>query len=147
MSWEEAVKAGEKETKLVFVDIYTSWCGWCKVMDNKTFSNNEIAKMLNESFYPVKLNAEMADTVQFNNYTFVNPNPQMRRSTHQLAASLLDNQLSYPSFVMLNEKFQRLHILKGFKDAKYMNEYLQFYIDGKHLLPPPDASGQSEKGG
>ena len=25
--------------KIAVIDCYTDWCGWCKVMDKKTFSN------------------------------------------------------------------------------------------------------------
>ena len=32
MSIEEAVEANKVEPKLIFVDVYTNWCGWCKKM-------------------------------------------------------------------------------------------------------------------
>jgi len=47
-TWEEAVKASEKEQRKIFVDVYTDWCGWCKEMDKTTFNASNIAKYLND---------------------------------------------------------------------------------------------------
>lgn len=30
MTFEEAIEAQKTEPRLVFVDVYTDWCGWCK---------------------------------------------------------------------------------------------------------------------
>ena len=31
----------QKEKRPVLIDLYTDWCGWCKVMDKKTYSNKK----------------------------------------------------------------------------------------------------------
>lgn len=130
MSWEEAVAANEKEPRMIVVDTYTDWCGWCKKMDASTFSNQIIADYMNEHYYAVKMDAEMNDTIVFNGYTFVNPRPNARRSTHQLAASLLDNKLSYPSFVFLSPEFQRIQILPGYKSPKQWEPVIRYFVEG-----------------
>jgi tetratricopeptide (TPR) repeat protein len=48
----------EKTDKLILIDVYTDWCGWCKVMDEKTFSDPYVAKFMTDNFICVKLNAE-----------------------------------------------------------------------------------------
>jgi thioredoxin-related protein len=130
MSWNEAVAANKEEPKLIFVDTYTDWCGWCKKMDATTFSHPVIADYMNEHYYAVKMDAEMKDTINFNGYTFVNPRPDARRSTHQLAASLLDNKLSYPSFIFLNQNFERMQILPGYKTAKQFEPIIRYFVEG-----------------
>ena len=56
---EQAAKTDSKSnTKLYFVDFYTSWCGWCKKMDRETFTNPIVAKILNTYYIPVKFDAE-----------------------------------------------------------------------------------------
>ena len=40
------------------MDIYTDWCGPCKLMDKNTFQNPDVAQYLNNNFYAVKFNAE-----------------------------------------------------------------------------------------
>ncbi len=47
-----------KEHKPVVIDFYTSWCKWCKVMDEKTFSKPDIARYLNDHFISIRINAE-----------------------------------------------------------------------------------------
>ncbi len=57
-TWEEAFAKAEQENKHVFVDSYTDWCYWCKVMDKETFTDPEIAAYLNAEFVPIKVNME-----------------------------------------------------------------------------------------
>ena len=127
MSWDEAVAANQKEPRLIFVDTYTDWCGWCKRMDQTTFKHPAIVKYMNEHYYAVKLDAEMKDTILFNGHMFVNQNPDAKRGTHTLAASLLDNKMSYPSFVFLNEQFQRLQIVPGYQQPKQFEIYMRYF--------------------
>jgi thioredoxin-related protein len=111
--FEEAVELCKKEPRKIFIDVYTDWCGWCKVYDRNTFSNPDIVEYMNKYYYPVKFNAEGHDTVRFQGHTFVNPSSG-RRSTHMLAASLLNGKMSYPTVVFMNEKFQLLHVQSGY---------------------------------
>src|SRR5690606_32916961 len=57
-SFEEAVSLTEKNPKMVIVDVYTDWCGWCKKMDKETFTDSRVISYINENFYAVKINAE-----------------------------------------------------------------------------------------
>ncbi|MEK6616855.1 MAG: DUF255 domain-containing protein [Bacteroidota bacterium] len=132
-SFQEAVELNKKEKKKIFIDVYTDWCGWCKVMDKNTFTNPVIAKYMNKHFYAVKLNAEMKDTVVFNGTTFVNPNPTTFRSTHQLAASLLNNKLSYPTTVYLDENFSLLTQVPGYLQPTQMEPILKYF--GNNAYP------------
>lgn len=132
MSWEEATEAMTKEKKKIFIDVYTDWCGWCKKMDASTFVDPAVVDYMNDKYYAVKLDAEMDDTIRFNNMDFVNPNPGARRSTHTFAASLLDNRLSYPSFVILDENYSRVHLLAGYKQAEALLGNLLFFGSNQH---------------
>src|SRR5579859_5804868 len=98
MSFEEAVEKAKTEKRKIFIDVYTDWCGWCKVMDKNTFTDAAVAKMLNEKFYAVKLDAEQTGDITFRGTTFKFV-PYGNKGVHQLAAALLNNQLSYPNFV------------------------------------------------
>ena len=125
MTFEEAVERSKTEKRKIFIDVYTDWCGWCKVMDKKTFSEPAVAKVLNEKYYPVKFNAEQREDVVYNGTTFKFIE-QGGRGTHQLAAALLNNQLSYPSVVFLNEDFAIIHILKGYRQAPEFHKLAEF---------------------
>ncbi|MFH1005648.1 MAG: DUF255 domain-containing protein [Bacteroidota bacterium] len=127
MTFQQAIEKSKKKKKKIFIDVYTNWCGWCKVMDKNTFTNPVIIKYMNEKYYAVKLNAEMNDTIFFNNYTFVNPTPKIPRSTHQLAASLLNNQLSYPTTVYLDKDFKMLSQVPGYQKPAQMEVVMKYF--------------------
>lgn len=57
-SWEDALKMAKDENKLIFIDAMASWCGPCKLMDSKTFSDPAVAKYFNENFVNVKMDME-----------------------------------------------------------------------------------------
>jgi thioredoxin-related protein len=125
MTFEEAVQKSKTEKRKIFIDVYTDWCGWCKVMDKKTFNDPAVAKILNEKFYPVKFNAEQKEDVVFNGNTFKFI-PSGASGVHQLAAALLNNQLSYPTVVFLDEGFNMIQPLPGYREAPEFHKIVQF---------------------
>ncbi len=129
MSFEEALKKSKAEKRPVFIDVYTDWCGWCKVMDKNTFSDPAVAKLLNEKFYAVKFNGEQKEDVIFdgNTFKFV---ASGRNGYHQLAAALLNNQLSYPTVVFLDEEFKMIQPLPGYRKAPEFHKIAQFIGEG-----------------
>lgn len=128
MTWEEAVEANEKDPKKIMVDLYTDWCGWCKVMDKKTFSDPAVIKMVNKDFYAVKFNAEQKESIMYNGteFNFVQTKGSKRGGVHMLAYSLTNGQLSYPTLVYLNEKMERISISPGYKEVDQMKNELEF---------------------
>jgi len=116
MSFEEAVEKSKIEKRKIFIDVFTDWCGWCKVMDKNTFPDPEIARILNENYYPVKFNAEQTGDVVFRGATFKFI-AQGNRGYHQLAAALLNNQMSYPNFVFLDEEFRIIPVYQGYSSV------------------------------
>ena len=58
LAFEEGMKKAVAEKKPVVIDFYTSWCRWCKVMDEKTFSDPEVARYLGDHFVAIRINAE-----------------------------------------------------------------------------------------
>jgi thioredoxin-related protein len=125
MTFEKAVAKSKVQKKKIFIDVFTDWCGWCKVMDKNTFSEAQVAKILNEDFYPVKFNAEQREDIQFNGTTFKFI-PNGNSGVHQLAASLLNNQLSYPTVVFLDEEFRIIQPLPGYQKAPEFHKIIQF---------------------
>src|SRR5689334_12571860 len=50
----EAFAKAKREKKLVFLSIGYSSCHWCHVMERESFSNDEVAKILNDEFVCIK---------------------------------------------------------------------------------------------
>ncbi len=63
-SWRDMLGKAAAEQKLVFVDIYTSWCGPCKVMATKVFTQEKVGQKFNADFVPFMIDAEKGEGVQ-----------------------------------------------------------------------------------
>jgi thiol:disulfide interchange protein len=57
-SYQAALVRAKAEKKLVMVDVYTDWCGWCKRLDRDVYANPSVAAKLASGFVVVKLNPE-----------------------------------------------------------------------------------------
>ncbi|WP_026235821.1 thioredoxin family protein [Echinicola pacifica] len=106
-SFEEAVALNEEEPKMVLVDVYTDWCGWCKKMDKETFTDAAVVEYLNENFYAVKLDAENTkETFEFKGEEY----------TQATMAQSMQVR-SYPNFVIINETMENITQLPGYRPA------------------------------
>lgn len=52
------LESAKKSSKLVMIDLYTDWCGWCKKLDRDTYTDPSVLELLNSQFVCVKLDAE-----------------------------------------------------------------------------------------
>jgi thioredoxin-related protein len=113
---KDANNEKNEEKKHYFVDVYTEWCGWCKVMDRETFSQKEVIDFMNKNFHNIKFDAEQRETVVFNNKTYMWVNSG-RNGINMLAMDLLNTELSYPSYVILDENKKPVEVLKGYMEV------------------------------
>ena len=60
-TWDEALQLAKKENKLIFLDIYATWCGPCKQLKKNTFSNAEVGTVYNQNFINVAFDGEQGD--------------------------------------------------------------------------------------
>lgn len=56
--WNNVVAKAKSNNLNIFVDVYTDWCGYCKMMDRDVFSDTEVGSYFNKNFINVKLDAE-----------------------------------------------------------------------------------------
>ena len=72
MTFNEALAAQKSNPKKIVIDVYTTWCGQCKLLDKNTFGNPEVSAFINANYYPVKFNAEGKELVSYNGNQFNN---------------------------------------------------------------------------
>ncbi|MCF0056582.1 DUF255 domain-containing protein [Dyadobacter sp. CY356] len=125
---EEAYVKIQKEPRKVLVDVYTDWCGWCKVMDRDTYKNAEVVDYINKKYYAVKLNAEQKESITLGSqkFEFI---AEGQKGIHQIALALTNNQPSFPTTVFLDDKFQMIQPLSGYMKAKEFHEVITFFGD------------------
>lgn len=120
---ENAISLSKKDNKKILIDVYTDWCKWCKVMDEKTFQDAGMKVHLEQNYHLVKFDAEHKGSIDFDGeeYKYFTNG---RRGTHMLASKLLDGKLSYPSLVVLDAKLNKLQIVRGYKSPEQLIEIL-----------------------
>ena len=57
MSMNDALSAQQKTPKKIFVDVYTTWCGPCRMLSERTFKNKDFVKYINDNFYALGVNS------------------------------------------------------------------------------------------
>lgn len=57
--WNTGYAKAVKQNKIILIDAYTEWCGWCKKMDRDTYTNADVIKKLNQHFVIIKFNPEI----------------------------------------------------------------------------------------
>src|SRR6056300_1975427 len=80
MTLADAVEAQKTTPKKIFMDVYTDWCGPCKLLDKNTFQNPDVSRYISEHYYAVKFNAEGTEEIKYYDQTFQNPNYDPNRS-------------------------------------------------------------------
>jgi len=103
---EEAKKLAKQENKLIFIDLYTTWCGPCKLMKKNTFPDAELGTLFNENFISLYIDAEKEGIELAKKFKIVN----------------------YPSFLFLDENGELVQYDYGYYNAK------QFLTVGKSVL-------------
>lgn len=126
ISLQEAYNRTQKEPRKTIVDVYTAWCGWCKVMDRETYTNPDVIEYLNKNFYMVKLDAETRQEIVVGGvkYKF-----DESSNTNQAAIALLQGKLSYPTTVFLDDQYNMIQPLPGYLDAKAFHQVITFFGD------------------
>src|ERR1700761_3304577 len=57
-AWKEALKQAATQNKYIFVDAYATWCGPCKMLKAKTFTDSQAAAFFNANFVNVSMDME-----------------------------------------------------------------------------------------
>lgn len=129
----ETAQAKMKESpKKLFVDLYTDWCGWCKVMDKKSFAHPVIIELMNKYFYAVKFNAEKGPEVSFNGdkYKLL---PRGGKPLHEWAQKFgsTPRGMSYPTTIYFDQHLNKIDVIPGYLEPHIMEKVLT-YIGEDH---------------
>lgn len=137
LSFDEGYKLSQKTGKVMLVDVYTDWCGWCKRMDKDTYSKSEIIEYINKNYIPVKFNPEI------NNVRYQYKN--MNLSGMELMGAIGNNEIrGYPATVFLNPSKEQYRVVSGYYDATRFQNVLTSIIT--EFAPVTDnTKGKSKK--
>ena len=132
---EEAIALQSITPKKIMMDVYTNWCGPCKMLDKNTFQNKEVAEYVNAHYYAVKLNGEGNDVIKYKNKSYSNPNydpakANRRNSAHELARYFQIN--AYPTVLFFDESGEVITPLRGYQTPTQLELYLKMFKNDDH---------------
>jgi thioredoxin-related protein len=96
-SYDSALEKAKKEKKIVMVDIFTDWCGWCKKLDKDVYMNKDVQDKLAKSFIALKMNPEK--------------NPKYAKLAQQYGTR------GFPHIVFLDVEGKKFHEIGGYMPA------------------------------
>ncbi|MDD5895098.1 MAG: thioredoxin domain-containing protein [Prevotellaceae bacterium] len=108
VSFDEAKAAAKAESKLLFIDFYTEWCGPCKRMANEIFPQKPVGDYLNPKFVCVKINAEKGEGVELAN-------------KYKITA--------YPTFIVADATGKEMGKFEGGRDIDGLRTEIERIID------------------
>lgn len=116
IEWNDAYKLAKKKDKILLVDAYTDWCGWCKKMDSDTYSKTEIIQLINKSFVPVKFNPELQRMYEVNGAEM--------SGTELLSLLSGGSRVGYPTTFFLDLEKNKVQMVSGYKDQDAFKQVL-----------------------
>jgi thioredoxin-related protein len=139
MSVDEVQAAMDNEPKKILMDVYTSWCGPCKMMMKNTFTDPNVIEYINKHYYAVKFNAEGEKEVTFKGNTYKNPNydpnkANTRNGTHEftMAVAPVNGRIAYPTIVYMDENYAILSPVQGYLKPDQIMPILSYFGDNSN---------------
>lgn len=111
-SFEDAQEAARQSDRLIVVDVWAPWCGWCHKMKQETYPN--LSRKLEQHFVFTRLNKDNRDT----KYSYKG----QKLNEMQLAKQL--NAQTIPAVVILSSDGDYLFHISGFLTAQKLEKIL-----------------------
>lgn len=127
LTLDEAEAEMALQKKDIIIDLYTDWCGWCKVMDKNTYTHKQVIDYVQHNFYPVKINAETRDMITWRGRQF-KYNDAYR--VNDFAILLTGGRLSYPSTVIIPADGSTPQAVPGYLKPADMELILKYFGEG-----------------
>ncbi len=112
--FEALVNEARESDKILMVDAYTDWCGWCKVMDRETFSDSLVGDYVNPRMVSTKVNMEEGFGIDL---------------------AMKYRVASYPQYLFFDGEGNLIGRLSGYMEPEPFMEKLEDVLNPEHFLP------------
>ena len=124
IEWQPVAQAlvdAPKGGKLIVLDVYTDWCGWCKRMDRDTYADSNVVSYIKAKYVASKMNPEKKGTLVYDGKEF---------SLGEFSAAL--GIRGYPATVFFNQKGEVLTMVAGYMKPDEFLKILRYFGEGAH---------------
>jgi thioredoxin-related protein len=114
VGFNEGYTLAKKKKKIMLIDMYTDWCGWCKRMDRDAYGKSEIIDLVTKDFIAIKFNPELKGEYTFEGKSY---------SGRELAGVISEYKLNgYPTTVFVHPKTSQKKIIVGYRNADLLHK-------------------------
>ena len=132
LTFEALEKQMKIQSKPVVVFFHTSWCGYCALMEEKTFQDKAVVQLMNEHFYFVSFNAETKEDQTFRGRVFSYKPTSLRTGTHEIVTAL-GKYNTYPAVIFLNKELEIVYQHFAYLRPKDMQKILKVVLDNNQV--------------
>lgn len=134
ISIEQAGKQFLEKQKPVLFYFYKENCDSCRIQEETTFLNPEVANYINILFYPVKINVETKDSLKFFDGNYYK-NSGKNGTIHDLVSKLAGTADSFPALVVFSRRAVGKSFF-GYKDRDEIFRILIYYAEDIDVSTP-----------
>ena len=104
-------------------------------MDKETFAEKEIADYINANFHAVKFDAGYKEDIELKGrvYKFIRTS---KGGFHELASEIMFGKLSFPTIVFMDEEFNILQPIPGYKDPGSLDKIMKYFAEDYYKTTP-----------
>ena len=118
---EKAKKYAKKYDRNILIYFYKKDCPYCDEMNKETLIDLTVVNLINNNFFPVKIDSRTKDTINYNGINYSNQQPISDGSTwrhdfyHEVARfnQKGEDRTTTPTIVLFNNKFEKITVFPG----------------------------------
>ena len=126
-SWKDVLTAAKQANRPVFVDLYTTWCGPCKIMAKQAFPDPNVSQKFNANFISYQLDAEKGEGIDLAKHYAVTAYPTSLYVTGD--GDLIYRVVGYTGIKGMIDEANKA--IEAAKDPKPLAVYEQEYKGGR----------------
>ncbi|MBA4851122.1 thioredoxin family protein [Emticicia sp. BO119] len=106
-SMQQILAEAKAKKQIIFVDVYTTWCGPCKWMDENTFIDKRVSEKFNKQFINFKVDGDTSEG-------------QVVRNLYKVGA--------YPTYLFIAPEGKVLHRIEGVMPPQVFMDEADFAV-------------------
>ena len=127
ISLSEGEKYSEKYKKNMLIYFYRNNCDYCKRMKDEVLTDPQIVKLINENFFPVKLDGKTKKSIKYNGKKYINdvsieedPKSSWRHNLFFELVTPTKGNFYWPTIVIIDGEDKKVAQLPGFRSKQQL---------------------------